>query len=81
MLERLDTQAAARGNVMHANWPACWLLDDVRAPWRRLVQVDDVVAAVPMHAGCGLLGVLLVGFLARREYVEQLYPNSSDAGV
>jgi len=36
-------------------------------------QLDDVVAAVPMHAGCGVLGILLVGFFARQEYVEDYY--------
>jgi ammonia channel protein AmtB len=51
-----------------------------RAPLVTL-QIDDVVSAVPMHAGCGMLGVLLVGFFARRELVEQLYPFSGDAGV
>ena len=35
--------------------------------------IDDVVAAVPMHAGCGALGVLAVGFFATEEYVGEFY--------
>jgi Amt family ammonium transporter len=36
-------------------------------------QIDDVVAAVPLHLGCGVLGTLAVGFFAREEYVVEYY--------
>lgn len=35
--------------------------------------MDDVVAAVPMHLCCGVLGALWVGFFAREEYVVEFY--------
>eukprot|EP00879_Flechtneria_rotunda_P018566 GHRR01019481.1.p1 GENE.GHRR01019481.1~~GHRR01019481.1.p1 ORF type:complete len:451 (+),score=88.92 GHRR01019481.1:262-1614(+) len=35
--------------------------------------LDDVVAAVPMHLGCGVLGTLFVGLFAREEYVTAFY--------
>lgn len=37
------------------------------------LMLDDVVAAVPMHLGCGVLGTLFVGFFAREEYVADFY--------
>jgi Amt family ammonium transporter len=38
--------------------------------------LDDVVAAVPMHLGCGLVGTLFVGLFAREEFVNEFYaPN------
>lgn len=37
------------------------------------LTVDDVVAAVPMHLGCGVMGTLFVGFFAREEYVTDFY--------
>lgn len=37
------------------------------------MKIDDPVAAAPMHGGCGAWGVLVVGLLARREYVDQVY--------
>lgn len=35
--------------------------------------MDDVVAAVPMHFGCGLVGTLFVGLFARETYVNEFY--------
>ncbi|KAI8475975.1 MAG: putative amt protein [Monoraphidium minutum] len=43
-------------------------------------KLDDVVAAAPMHLGCGALGTLLVGFFARQEYVESIYSSPSGVG-
>lgn len=37
------------------------------------VQLDDVVAAVPMHLGCGAMGTLFVGLFAREEFVKDFY--------
>jgi Amt family ammonium transporter len=40
--------------------------------------LDDVVAAVPMHLGCGVLGTLFVGFFAREGFVKDFYtPNAA----
>ncbi|GBF92579.1 ammonium transporter [Raphidocelis subcapitata] len=36
-------------------------------------RLDDVVAAVPMHLGCGVVGTLFVGFFARKQYVIDVY--------
>lgn len=41
--------------------------------------MDDVVAAVPMHLGCGVLGTLFVGLFAREDYVKIHY-NGGPAG-
>jgi Amt family ammonium transporter len=35
--------------------------------------LDDVVAAAPMHLGCGVVGTLFVGFFARESYVKEFY--------
>lgn len=43
------------------------------------MQVDDVVAAVPMHLGCGVMGTLFVGLFAKQEYVVDFY-GASPAG-
>eukprot|EP00775_Hariotina_reticulata_P011461 gene11461-11607_t len=43
-------------------------------------QIDDVVAAVPLHLGCGVLGTLGVGFFAREEYVVEFYGVSPGVG-
>jgi ammonia channel protein AmtB len=37
------------------------------------MQLDDVVAAAPLHLGCGILGTLAVGFFAREDYVGAFY--------
>jgi Amt family ammonium transporter len=45
------------------------------------LQLDDVVAAVPMHLGCGAMGTLFVGLFAREEFVKDFYgatPASKD---
>eukprot|EP00878_Enallax_costatus_P025329 GHUV01027097.1.p1 GENE.GHUV01027097.1~~GHUV01027097.1.p1 ORF type:complete len:471 (+),score=64.51 GHUV01027097.1:207-1619(+) len=42
--------------------------------------IDDVVAAVPMHLGCGVLGTLFVGLFANEEYVVDFY-GVSPAGM
>jgi Amt family ammonium transporter len=47
------------------------------------LQLDDVVAAVPMHLGCGAMGTLFVGLFAREEFVKDFYgatPASKDLG-
>lgn len=38
--------------------------------------IDDVVAAVPMHLGCGVMGSLFVGLFANEEYVVDFYGAS-----
>lgn len=43
-------------------------------------KLDDVVAAVPMHLGCGVVGTLFVGLFARQEYVEDFYGLPATAG-
>ena len=35
----------------------------------RLLRIDDVTDAFAVHGGCGMLGVLLVGFLAKKDYM------------
>jgi len=42
--------------------------------------LDDVVAAVPMHLGCGVLGTLFVGFFARESFVREFYGVNDAAG-
>ncbi|KAG2494365.1 hypothetical protein HYH03_007422 [Edaphochlamys debaryana] len=37
------------------------------------LRVDDVVSAGPMHGLCGAWGVVIVGLLAKQEYVQQAY--------
>ncbi|EFJ41931.1 hypothetical protein VOLCADRAFT_67734 [Volvox carteri f. nagariensis] len=37
------------------------------------LRIDDVVSAGPMHGVCGAWGVLIVGLLAKKEYVEQTF--------
>lgn len=44
------------------------------------VQLDDVVAAVPMHLGCGAMGTLFVGLFAREEFVKDFYGVNPAAG-
>lgn len=44
------------------------------------ILLDDVVAAVPMHLGCGLVGTLFVGLFAREEYVNDFYPQNPAGG-
>lgn len=38
--------------------------------------LDDVVAAVPMHLGCGVVGTLFVGLFAREEFVKDFYGDN-----
>lgn len=46
----------------------------VVADWLMLrARIDDVVAAAPMHLGCGVVGMLFVGFFARKDYVTDIY--------
>ncbi|KAG2488753.1 hypothetical protein HYH03_012751 [Edaphochlamys debaryana] len=40
-------------------------------------QIDDPLSAGPMHGFCGAFGVLLVGLLAKEEYVVQSYVRPS----
>jgi len=44
------------------------------------MQLDDVVAAVPMHLGCGALGMLFGAFFTREQYVNEIYGISNLAG-
>ncbi|KAI8468134.1 MAG: putative amt protein [Monoraphidium minutum] len=43
-------------------------------------RLDDVVAAVPLHLGCGVVGTLFVGLFAREEYVLEFYGSPANAG-
>jgi Amt family ammonium transporter len=42
--------------------------------------IDDPLEAAPMHGFCGALGVLWVGFMAKREYVNDVF-GIDEAGV
>ncbi|GBG77449.1 hypothetical protein CBR_g23898 [Chara braunii] len=39
------------------------------------IEYDDPLEAFQLHAGCGLLGVLFVGLLAKKEYLMQVYSH------
>jgi Amt family ammonium transporter len=41
----------------------------------RCSQVDDPLAASPMHGFCGAFGVIFVGLMAKEQYVRQVYPD------
>jgi Amt family ammonium transporter len=46
--------------------------------------LDDVVAAAPMHLGCGVVGTLFVGLFARENYINEFYgvnPAGEDSTV
>ena len=36
------------------------------------LRIDDPVSAVPLHAGCGLWGLLFVGLMADEQFVVQV---------
>lgn len=44
---------------------ACWV-------WLKL-RIDDPLSASPMHGVCGAWGLIMVGFLAKEEYVMESY--------
>jgi Amt family ammonium transporter len=37
------------------------------------LQIDDPLEAAPMHGFCGAFGVLWVGFMAKKEYVAEVF--------
>ena len=37
------------------------------------LQIDDPLEAAPMHGFCGAFGVLWVGFMAKKEYVSEVF--------
>mmetsp|Transcript_25762 Transcript_25762/g.56124 ORF Transcript_25762/g.56124 Transcript_25762/m.56124 type:complete len:537 (+) Transcript_25762:75-1685(+) len=39
-------------------------------------KIDDPLCAAPMHAFCGMWGCLIVGVLAKKDYVYQVYSGS-----
>jgi len=39
------------------------------------LQIDDPLAASPMHGFCGCFGVIFVGLMAKEQYVRQVYPD------
>lgn len=42
------------------------------------LKVDDPVSAFALHGAVGAYGVLFPGFLARLDYVQQVYPEIAD---
>jgi Amt family ammonium transporter len=44
------------------------------------LQLDDVVAAVPMHMGCGILGMLFGAFFTKEQYANEIYGVSNSGG-
>lgn len=53
-------------------------------PARPNAQVDDPVSAFSLHAGAGAYGLLFVGFLAKEEYITEVYnvpPGGSRMGL
>jgi ammonia channel protein AmtB len=36
------------------------------------LQIDDPLAASPMHGFCGMFGVIFVGLMAKEQYVRQV---------
>ena len=45
------------------------------------LKIDDPLEAAPMHGFCGAFGVLWVGFMAKKSYVEEVFGISGHAGV
>lgn len=45
------------------------------------LRIDDPLEAFPMHGGCGMWGLILVGFLAKDRYVTQVYGRPGYYGV
>ena len=45
------------------------------------LKIDDPLEASPMHGFCGAFGVLWVGFMAKKEYVLEVYGAGRDHGV
>ena len=44
------------------------------------LKIDDPLEAAPMHGFCGALGVLWTGFMAKRQYVQDVF-GIDEAGV
>lgn len=44
-------------------------------------RIDDPLEAFPMHGGCGIWALILVGFLAQPKYMEQVYARPGYHGV
>jgi len=44
-------------------------------------KIDDPLEAAPMHGFCGAFGVLWVGFMAKKAYVEEVFGATGHAGV
>lgn len=45
------------------------------------LKIDDPLSAAPMHAFGGATGVLFVGFLAKKEYIQEAYGRSDNYGL
>ncbi|GBG69612.1 hypothetical protein CBR_g4443 [Chara braunii] len=59
---------------------AAWTLIGMNALMQKL-QYDDPLEAFQLHGGCGLLGVLFVGLLAKKEYLQQVYGRGDFGGL
>ena len=40
------------------------------------LKIDDPLSAAPMHGFAGMTGLIMVGFLAKREYIYQVYSGT-----
>lgn len=54
-----------------------WIFDAVCVLFLKL-KIDDPLSAAPMHGFTGMWGVILVGLLAKREFIFQSYNGSLD---
>ena len=44
-------------------------------------KIDDPLSAAPMHGFAGMTGLIMVGFLAKREYIYQAYSGTHTESV
>ena len=47
--------------------------------WLKL-KIDDPLWAAPMHGFAGMTGLIMVGFLAKREYIYQVWTSNNEQG-
>ena len=45
------------------------------------LKIDDPLCAAPMHGFAGMTGLIMVGFLAKYEYIIQVYSGTHTVAV
>lgn len=53
------------------------VLFDFACGWYLKLKIDDPLSAGPMHGVSGAWGSIFVGLLAKKEYLEEIYPTES----